>query len=139
MTVVSHTFKLSTKAGTDVQDITDRVHEIVASSGLNEGIACVFAPGSTAAITAIEYESGVVRDLIEAIERVAPQDIPYAHDARWHDGNGHSHVRSAMIGPSFAVPFSDGRLTLGTWQQIVLLDFDNRDRRRQVMVQVVGD
>ena len=139
MAIISHTFTLSTKAGTDVHDITDRVREIVASSGLADGMACVFVPGSTAAITAIEYESGVISDLVKAIERAAPQDIPYAHDARWHDGNGHSHVRSAMIGPSFAVPFSGGQLILGTWQQIVLLDFDNRDRNRKVIVQAVGE
>ena len=139
MAVVSHTFTLSTKAGTDVHDLTDRVREVVASSGIKDGIACVFVPGSTAAITTIEYESGVIHDLVQAIERIAPEDIPYAHDARWHDGNGHSHVRSALIGPSFAVPFSNGQLMLGTWQQIVLLDFDNRDRKRMVIVHVVGE
>jgi len=132
-------FTLSTRAGTDVHDITGLVRETLTNTGMENGIVCVFVPGSTAAITAIEYESGVVRDLIEAIGRAAPDDIPYAHDARWHDGNGHSHVRSAMIGPSFAVPFADGELILGTWQQIVVLDFDNRDRNRKVVVQIVGD
>ena len=139
MTVTSISFTLSTKAGTDVQDITDRVRDAVTSSGIRDGIACVFVPGSTAAITTIEFENGVIQDLVGAIERAAPKDIPYAHDAAWHDGNGHSHVRSALIGPSFTVPFANGRLMLGTWQQIVLLDFDNRDRKRKVIVQVVGE
>ena len=139
MAVVSHTFTLSTKAGTDVHDLTDRVREVVASSGIKDGIACVFVPGSTAAITTIEYESGVIHDLVQAIERIAPEDIPYAHDARWHDGNGHSHVRSALIGPSFAVPFSNGQLMLGTWQQILVVDFDNRPRTREVILQLLGE
>jgi secondary thiamine-phosphate synthase enzyme len=98
----------------------------------------VFTPGSTAALTTIEYESGVVRDLIEAIERIAPKDMDYRHDERWGDGNGYAHVRSALLGPSLTVPITKGRLALGTWQQIVLIDFDNRPRKRQVIVQASG-
>ncbi|MEE9197190.1 MAG: secondary thiamine-phosphate synthase enzyme YjbQ, partial [bacterium] len=99
----------------------------------------VFVPGSTAGLTSIEYEPGAVADLSEAISRVAPTDIPYAHDAAWGDGNGFSHVRAALIGASYTVPFADGTLLLGTWQQIVLVDFDNRPRSRRVIIQHMGD
>jgi secondary thiamine-phosphate synthase enzyme len=134
----SGTLSFSTTAGTDVIDITRDVAEIVAGSGVIEGQALVFTPGSTAALTTIEYESGVVRDLVEAIERIVPKNMHYRHDARWGDGNGYAHVRSALLGPSLSVPVINGRLTLGTWQQIVLIDFDNRPRKRQVVVQVSG-
>jgi secondary thiamine-phosphate synthase enzyme len=134
----SSTLSFSTTAGTDVIDITHAVAEKVAGSGIAEGQALVFTPGSTAALTTIEYESGVVRDLIEAIERIAPKDMDYRHDARWGDGNGYAHVRAALLGPSLTVPVSNGRLALGTWQQIVLIDFDNRPRKRQVIVQASG-
>ena len=134
----SSTLSFSTTAGTDVIDITRPVADKVADSGIAEGLVLVFTPGSTAALTTIEYESGVVRDLIEAIERIAPKDMEYRHDARWGDGNGYAHVRSALLGPSLAVPITNGRLALGTWQQIVLIDFDNRPRKRQVIVQASG-
>jgi secondary thiamine-phosphate synthase enzyme len=134
----SCTLFFSTTAGTDVIDITRPVAEKVAESGIAEGQALVFTPGSTAALTTIEYESGVVRDLIEAIERIAPKDMDYRHDERWGDGNGYAHVRSALLGPSLTVPITKGRLALGTWQQIVLIDFDNRPRKRQVVVQTSG-
>jgi secondary thiamine-phosphate synthase enzyme len=134
----SSTLSFSTTAGTDVIDITCPVSEKIAESGIAEGQALVFTPGSTAALTTIEYESGVVRDLIEAIERIAPKDMDYRHDARWGDGNGYAHVRSALLGPSLTVPVTQGRLGLGTWQQIVLIDFDNRPRKRQVIVQASG-
>jgi secondary thiamine-phosphate synthase enzyme len=99
----------------------------------------VFVPGSTAGITTIEFESGVIEDLKKAIERIAPQGIPYAHDARWRDGNGFSHVRAALLGPAITVPFDEGQLQLGTWQQIILIDFDNRPRTREVIVQILGE
>ena len=134
----SYPLSFSTTAGTDVIDITRPVSEKVAESGIAEGQVLVFTPGSTAALTTIEYESGVVRDLIEAIERIVPKDMDYRHDARWGDGNGYAHVRSALLGPSLTVPVTQGRLALGTWQQIVLIDFDNRPRKRQVVVQVSG-
>lgn len=134
----SSTLSFATTAGTDVIDITRAVAEKVAESGIYEGQALVFTPGSTAALTTIEYECGVVRDLIEAIERIAPKDMDYRHDARWGDGNGYAHVRSALLGPSLTVPVSGGLLILGTWQQIVLIDFDNRPRKRQVVVQASG-
>jgi secondary thiamine-phosphate synthase enzyme len=134
----SYTLSFSTTAATDVIDITRPVAEKVAESDIAEGQVLVFTPGSTAALTTIEYESGVVRDLIEAIERIAPKDMDYGHDARWGDGNGYAHVRSALLGPSLTVPVTKGRLALGTWQQIVLIDFDNRPRKREVVVQVSG-
>jgi secondary thiamine-phosphate synthase enzyme len=134
----SSSLSFSTTAATDVIDITRPVSEKIAESGICEGQALVFVPGSTAALTTIEYESGVVRDLIEAIDRIAPKDMEYRHDARWGDGNGYAHVRSALLGPSLTVPITNGRLVLGTWQQIVLIDFDNRPRKRQVIVQASG-
>jgi len=111
----------------------------VRESGIAEGIVTVLVPGSTAGITTIEFESGALRDLRRAIERLAPENIPYDHDARWGDGNGFAHVRSALLGPSLSVPLSRGELQLGTWQQIVLADFDNRPREREVLVHIVGE
>jgi secondary thiamine-phosphate synthase enzyme len=128
-----------TTARTDILDITDEVAQKLADSGIRTGQVLVFTPGSTAAITTIEFEPGVVEDLRRAIERVAPTELHYDHDARWGDGNGHAHVRSALMGGSFTVPVADGRLLLGTWQQIVLCDFDNHGRQRRVVVQVTGE
>jgi secondary thiamine-phosphate synthase enzyme len=127
-----------TNADTDVIDITTQVSRMVAESGLTEGMVLVFVPGSTAAVTTIEYESGVVRDLKDAIERIAPTGIPYRHDARWGDGNGYAHVRAALMGASLTVPLINGRLVLGTWQQIVLIDFDNEPRDRKILVSISG-
>jgi len=128
-----------TTAGTDIVDLTDEVARRVAESGVQHGQVLVFTPGSTAAITTIEYEPGVLKDLAQAIERLAPRELHYDHDARWGDGNGYSHVRSALLGGSFTVPVVGGELVLGTWQQIVLLDFDNHGRQRRVVVQVSGE
>jgi secondary thiamine-phosphate synthase enzyme len=139
MPVESAGFSLLTKGLGHIVDITDQVADAVNSSGLNSGLVNVSIAGSTAAITTIEYESGVVRDLKEALERLVPQGIAYHHDARWGDGNGYAHVRAALVGASLSIPFTDKRLGLGTWQQIVLLDFDNRSRTRQVNVQMVGE
>lgn len=132
------TISRETTAGTDLVDITADVGDIVAASGATEGIVTVSVAGSTASITTIEYESGALADLRAAIERMAPRDIHYDHDARWGDGNGYSHVRSALLGPSITVPIQGGRCVLGTWQQILLCDFDNRPRTREVVVQVIG-
>lgn len=129
----------ATTSGTDILDITKEVEELVQASGSSSGFVLVFTPGSTAAVTTIEYEEGVVEDLRRAIERLAPAGADYLHDRRWGDGNGYAHVRAAFLGPSLCVPFAEGRLALGTWQQIVLLDFDNRPRRRRVVVQVSGE
>ncbi len=139
MAVVTKTFKLSTQGESEVHDVTDEVAAGVKRSGVASGTVTVFVSGSTAALTTIEFEDGVVRDLTDAIERLAPRDIPYAHDARWGDMNGYSHVRASMLGPSLVVPFRDGKLLLGTWQQIVLIDFDNRPRNREIVLQVIGD
>ncbi len=128
-----------TSGGTDIIDISSDVVAFVRKCGINEGFVVVFIPGSTAAVTTIEYESGAVEDLKGAIERMAPRDISYAHDARWGDGNGYSHVRAAMLGPSLCVPIIGGDLILGTWQQIVLCDFDNRPRTRRILIQASGN
>jgi secondary thiamine-phosphate synthase enzyme len=129
---------IKTSGDTDIIDITTHVSRKVAESGLTDGQVLIFVPGSTAAVTTIEYESGVVRDLKEAVERLAPTGIPYRHDAKWGDGNGYAHVRSALLGPSLTVPLVESRLALGTWQQIVLVDFDNKPRERKVLVSISG-
>ena len=133
------TFNLETQGFGDIIDVTREVAERVESSQVSSGIVTVFVPGSTAGITTIEYETGAVSDLKKALERQAPVDMHYAHDARWGDGNGFSHVRAALMGASLTVPFIQGRLQLGTWQQIVLCDFDNRPRSREVLVQILGE
>ncbi len=123
----------------DAADITDQVHAAIADSGLREGLATVFVPGSTAAVTAIEFESGVVHDLDRALEKVAPRHGEYRHHLRWGDDNGSGHVRAGLVGPSLSVPFRDGRLLLGTWQQIVLVEFDTRPRNRRCVIQIIGE
>lgn len=137
--VSSQSFIVNAGGFGDVIDITGEVARCVEQSDVNDGIATVFVPGSTAGITTIEFESGVVNDLKQAIARQAPENIHYDHDARWGDGNGFSHVRAALMGASFTVPFSGKELLLGTWQQIVLCDFDNRSRSREILVQIMGD
>ena len=139
MAVVTKTIRLTTQGNSDVVDITREVEGCVAESGISSGIATVFVPGSTAGVTTIEYESGAVRDLREAWDRLAPEGIHYHHNARWGDGNGHSHVRAAIQGASLTVPFTSSELLLGTWQQVVLVDFDNRSRSREIIVQIIGE
>lgn len=131
--------RMSTSGDGDMHDLTERVGECVASSRIGDGTVTVFVPGSTAGITTIEFEPGLLHDLPATFERIAPSGANYAHDARWHDGNGHSHVRASLLGPSLTVPVAKGQLVLGTWQQIVLVDFDNRPRDRRVAVTVMGD
>ena len=130
---------LRTEAKDEIIDVTSRVQEAVSRSGVRNGLACVFVAGSTAAVTTVEHEPGLVADLHGAMDRLYPKDIDYEHHRRWGDGNGHSHVRAALIGPSLTVPVMDGRLVLGQWQQIVFLELDVRPRSREVVVQVVGD
>jgi secondary thiamine-phosphate synthase enzyme len=139
MPVKSEEFFIKTTSETDVIDITSKVQQIVAGSGMLKGIISLFVPGSTAALTTIEYESGVINDLKKAIERIAPQDIYYEHDERWGDGNGFAHVRAALLGPSLHIPLIDGKLAAGTWQQLVLVDFDNRPRQRRIIIQLIGE
>jgi secondary thiamine-phosphate synthase enzyme len=129
----------STKGFSDIIDITPHVVSISERSGIGDGLITVFCPGSTGSITTIEYESGVLRDLQKAIEKIVPSNISYEHDKRWGDGNGFSHVRAALMKPSLTVPIVQGRPTLGTWQQIVFIDFDNRERHRNIVVQVIGE
>ncbi|MEW6659284.1 MAG: secondary thiamine-phosphate synthase enzyme YjbQ [Thermodesulfobacteriota bacterium] len=130
--------EISTTGGTDILDLTPAVADKVRQSGMTAGLLNLFISGSTAALSTIEYESGVVNDLRDAIERLFPRDLIYEHDARWGDGNGYSHVRAAFLKPSLNIPIEDGRLLLGTWQQIVLLDFDNRPRQRRIRGQIMG-
>jgi secondary thiamine-phosphate synthase enzyme len=137
--VITQQLGLHAQGHTDIQDITSQVATIVRESGLRSGIVTVFCPGSTGGLTTIEYESGVMADLRQILDEVAPPDRDYQHHLRWGDDNGSAHVRSALIGPSLTVPFVDGELTLGTWQQIVFLDFDTRPRSRRLVVQVMGE
>ncbi len=139
MRVVVSEERLDTHGHTDILDITARVQAAVSQAGIVDGVAVAFVPGSTASITTIEDESGLHADLRAALERLAPESGVYQHDRRWGDGNGYAHVRAAILGPSVAVPVQGGRLMLGTWQQIVLVDFDNRPRTRRVVIQVLGE
>jgi len=129
---------LNTEGGGDLHDITDLVAAEVLKSGIREGLATVFVTGATAGVTTIEYEEGLVRDFGELWERIAPEERHYHHNARWGDGNGHSHIRASLMGPSLSVPLAGGKLLLGTWQQIVLADFDTRPRKRAFICQVMG-
>ncbi|MBI2931072.1 MAG: YjbQ family protein [Planctomycetes bacterium] len=139
MTVATDTIKLSTRGHTDIHDITAAVQSALERSRLKNGIVTVFTVGSTAGITTVEYEPGLVSDLQRMFEEIAPSNRPYKHHERWGDDNGHSHVRASLLGPSITVPFTNGRLTLGTWQQIVLIDFDTRAREREIVLQMIGD
>jgi secondary thiamine-phosphate synthase enzyme len=132
------TLEVKTTAGTDILDLTEAVAVRLKQTGVAEGLLTLFIAGSTAALSTIEFESGVVNDLRAAIERLFPKDIPYEHDRRWGDGNGYAHVRAAFLKPSLSIPLIGGGLLLGTWQQIVLLDFDNRPRQRLIQGQVMG-
>ena len=137
--IVSASISVKTKGFCDIIDVTPQVTGIVEGAKMKNGAVTVFCTGSTGAVTTIEYESGVLEDLKKAIERMAPSDVPYAHDRRWGDGNGFSHVRAALLGPSLTVPIMGGALALGTWQQIVFIDFDNRKRQRKIIVQMIGE
>lgn len=139
MPVKTVSLRLQTKGETDLIDITQMLESSVKNSGISSGIVTVFVPGSTAGVTTIEYEIGALKDFQRAIERIVPKDIHYDHDARWGDGNGYSHIRAALLGASLTVPFSSSRLLLGTWQQIVLVDFDNRPRKRELTLQIMGE
>jgi secondary thiamine-phosphate synthase enzyme len=137
--VITKKLSLQTRGDADTHDITEAVAGAVAESGLTAGTVTLFCPGSTSGLTTIEFEAGAVADLKQVFDEVAPPDRYYRHNERWGDGNGHSHVRAALLGPSLSVPFVDGRLTLGTWQQIVHVDFDVRPRQRDIVVQIVGE
>ena len=136
--IYSKTISLKTKGFCDMIDLTGDVEDVLRHSKIEDGLVTVFCPGSTGAITTIEYEPGVLRDLQKALEKIAPSDISYEHDKRWGDGNGFSHVRAALMKPALSIPLIQGKLSLGTWQQIVFIDFDNRRRERNILVHVMG-
>ncbi|MFC2067374.1 secondary thiamine-phosphate synthase enzyme YjbQ [Chloroflexota bacterium] len=137
--VITRKISLQTKGNCDIIDITPQVQQQIADTDINNGTVTIFIAGSTAGITTIEFEPGLISDLQNMWERLGPKDIPYSHDRRWGDGNGYSHVRASLLGGSLAVPFSSKRLILGTWQQIVMIDFDNRARSRQIVLQIMGE
>jgi secondary thiamine-phosphate synthase enzyme len=132
-------FSQKTSGFCDIIDITCRISDEIARRKIMRGLVTLFVPGSTAALTTIEYEPGLVQDLKELVEKLAPSTRRYHHDDRWGDDNGFSHVRASLFGPSLAIPIEDGRAVLGTWQQIVLLDFDNRPRTREIIIQLIGE
>jgi secondary thiamine-phosphate synthase enzyme len=137
--VVTRMIQLQSKGEGDVLDVTDQVQREVAACELQAGTVTLFVPGSTAGITTVEYEPGLVADMGAMWQRLAPREAPYQHDRRWGDGNGYAHVRAALLGASLVVPFRGRELMLGTWQQIVLVDFDNRPRQRRLVLQIVGE
>jgi secondary thiamine-phosphate synthase enzyme len=137
--VKTGSIQLNTSGNADVQDITAQVAQVVRSSKVKNGTVTIFCPSSTSALTTIEYESGCVSDLRRLFEEIIPQNKEYAHNARWHDGNGHSHIRAALLGPSLTIPFVEGSLTLGTWQQVIYVDFDVRSRHRELVLQIIGE
>jgi len=139
LTVVTEQVSIQTRGEGDILDITDRVAEAVVKSKVKNGIVTVFVTGSTGAMTTIEYEPGLLKDLPNALERIAPKSLHYEHEKMWHDGNGHSHVRASIIGPSITVPFIEGRLTLGTWQQLVFVELDIHSRSRNLILQIMGE
>ncbi len=139
MAVKTYHISISSKGDGEIKDLTEQVTSRLTESKLKDGTATVFVPGSTASITTIEFEPGLRKDMPEVLNRLVPAGVPYHHDATWGDGNGYAHVRSALMGPGIVVPFENGRLCLGTWQQVVLMDFDNRPRRREVVIQLSGE
>ena len=137
--VITGEISLSTQGECDIHDITPQIETAVAQSGVSSGTVTVFVAGSTAGVTTVEFEPGLVSDIREMWQRLVPKGISYGHDQRWGDGNGYSHVRASLLGGSLTVPFSGKQLLLGTWQQIVLVDFDNRPRTRKVILQIMGE
>jgi secondary thiamine-phosphate synthase enzyme len=138
MQIIKRSVSFETKGNMDIRDITEDVQDAVGRTKMADGIVSCFAPGATGCLTTIEYESGLLKDLRDLISRLIPQDKDYAHNLRWADGNGHSHLTASLIGPSITVPFSGGRLQLGTWQQIVFIDCDTRPRRRNIILHIIG-
>jgi secondary thiamine-phosphate synthase enzyme len=138
-TLVTDTLVIPTRGDTEIVNLTGRIQELVKRHHFRHGQALVFVPGSTAGVTTIEHEPGLLQDLPEVIERLVPRTHPYHHDDTWHDGNGHSHIRATLLGPSITVPFKDGTLMLGMWQQVVLIDFDTRPRQREIIIQLSGE
>lgn len=137
--IFNEEIRFDSRGDGEIVDLTGQIAEKIKSSGLNAGTVTVFTPSATSAITTIEYESGLLQDLPEFFQKIIPSEISYKHDQTWHDGNGYAHLRAALVGPDITVPFIAGEMTLGTWQQIVFLDFDNRARNRKVIVQIIGE
>ena len=133
------TLDLNTRGGADCHDMTDRLASAISTSGLKDGTATLFCPSSTSAVTTIEFEAGAISDLRRLFDEILPPARDYAHNARWGDGNGHSHVRAALLGPSLTIPFANAQLTLGNWQQVIYIDFDVRPRQRQLILQLMGE
>jgi len=139
MTVLTDSIRINTQGNADSFDITNNVADALAKSGVQNGIVTLFTPSATSGLTTIEYESGCLSDFRRLMDELASPEKDYAHEERWHDGNGHSHVRAALIGPSISIPFVKQKLTLGTWQQIIFIDFDNHPRQRELVVQIIGE
>lgn len=139
MPVITKTIAVSSNGENDMIDITSQTDEAIKSSRLQDGVVVIFVSGSTSAVSTIEYEPGLKKDFPKMLARLAPSEIQYEHDKRWHDGNGYSHLRASLIGPSLAVPFKNGKLMLGVWQQIVLLEMDTRGRERNIVLQIIGE
>lgn len=137
--IVHNRISMQTRGNGDIVDVTHQVSDLVAVSGISNGTVTLFVTGSTAGITTIEYESGLVSDFTQMWDRLVPTNIVYDHDRRWGDGNGHAHVRASLLGSSLVIPIVDKRMTLGTWQQIIVVDFDNRPRSREIAAQVMGE
>jgi secondary thiamine-phosphate synthase enzyme len=139
MTVLTKIIQIKSKGEMDIINITNQAMAAIGESNIKNGIITVFVSGSTAAVTTIEYEPGLIYDFPEMLSRVAPKDIQYKHDNTWHDGNGHSHVRASLLGPSLTIPIVEGNMSLGTWQQLILLELDTRARNRNVILQLIGE
>ena len=139
MTVSTNLIKIHSKGENDMIDLTEEISNFIKKSGISNGTVTVFVSGSTGSVTTIEYEPGLIKDFPEMLNRIAPRDLDYGHEQMWHDGNGHSHVKSSLMGPSLTIPFIDGGLCLGTWQQIVFLELDTRRRTRNLVSQIIGE
>lgn len=136
--IITRYLEFETHSG-DIVDITEETAKIIKGSGLCSGAATIFVPGATGAVTTIEHEPGLVQDMRDTLERIVPEGMEYAHNLRWQDGNGHSHIRASLLGPSLTIPFCEGELMLGTWQQIIFLEMDNRPRHRRIVIQIIGE
>jgi secondary thiamine-phosphate synthase enzyme len=139
MAVTTNLIKIHSRGENDMIDLTEKISDFVKKSGISHGIVTVFVSGSTGSIITIEYEPGLIKDFPEMLNRIAPRDLDYGHEKMWHDGNGHSHVKASLVGPSLTVPFNDGKLCLGTWQQIVFVELDTRSRSRDLIIQIIGE
>ncbi len=139
MTVSTKSIKINSKGENDIIDLTQKTLDFVKQSGISKGIITIFVSGSTGSVTTIEFEPGLIKDFPDMLSRIAPTDLDYGHEKMWHDGNGHSHVKASLMGPSLTVPFVDGELCLGTWQQIVFVELDTRERTRNLVLQIIGE